>query len=141
MCVRPVVQEHNREHEKIYRFDDVEVRTHARSLVRNGALVSVEPKAFAVLLELLAHPGETLTRDALLDHVWGHRHVTSGVLNRIIAQLRRALGDDAGHPHVIRTVHGLGYGFMRPVARSCDGGEDAHAQGSAEPLPLLHIVH
>ena len=121
----------------IYRFDDVEVRTRARSLLRNGALVSVEPKAFAVLLELLAHPGETLTRDMLLDHVWGHRHVTSGVLNRIIAQLRRALGDDAGHPHVIRTVHGLGYGFMRPVVRSRDGDEDAHAQVAAEPLPPL----
>ena len=126
----------------IYRFDDVEVRPRARSLLRNGALVSVEPKAFAVLLELLAHPGETLTRDMLLDHVWGHRHVTSGVLNRIIAQLRRALGDDAGHPHVIRTVHGLGYGFMRPVVRNHDGEEDTRAQVPAEPLPpLLRVVH
>jgi len=124
----------------IYRFDDVEVRMRARSLVRNGARVSVEPKAFAVLLELLAHPGETLTRDTLLDHVWGHRHVTSGVLNRIIAQLRRALGDDAGHPHVIRTVHGLGYGFMRPVVRTRDG-EETHAQVSGESLPLLRAVH
>jgi DNA-binding winged helix-turn-helix (wHTH) protein len=125
----------------IYRFDDVEVRTRARSLLRNGALVSVEPKAFAVLLELLAHPGETLTRDMLLDHVWGHRHVTSGVLNRIIAQLRRALGDDAGHPHLIRTVHGLGYGFMRPVVRSSDGDDETHPQVSAEALPLLRVVH
>jgi DNA-binding winged helix-turn-helix (wHTH) protein len=126
----------------IYRFDDVEVCTRTRTLLRDGKLVGIEPKAFAVLLELLAHPGETLTRDALLDHVWGHRHVTAGVLNRIIAQLRRALGDDAGHPHVIRTVHGLGYGLMRPVVRSCDGGEGASAQGPAEALPpLLRVVH
>ncbi len=113
----------------IYRFDDVEVRTRARSVKRSGALVALEPKAFSVLLELLAHPGETVTRDALLDNVWGHRHVTPGVLNRIIAQLRRVLGDEAGHPHLIRTVHGLGYGFMQPVERTREGG--------SEPVPAV----
>lgn len=126
----------------IYRFDDVEVRTGARSLVRGGVPVGVEPKAFAVLLELLAHPGETLTRDALLDHVWGHRHVTSGVLNRIIAQLRRALGDDAGHPHLIRTVHGLGYGFMRPVQRTlAETDEPGRATASEPPAPMWRTAH
>lgn len=125
----------------IYRFDDVEVRTRARRLERGGHFVAVEPKAFSVLLELLAHPGETLTRDALLDSVWGHRHVTSGVLNRIIAQLRRALGDDAGHPHVIRTVHGLGYGFMRPVQRSLADGEGASAGTAMVVTPEARAVH
>ena len=40
------------------------------------------------LMELLAHPGELVSRDHLLDVVWGHRHVTPGVLTRAIAQLR-----------------------------------------------------
>ena len=125
----------------IYRFDDVEVRTGTRSLARDGSLVGVEPKAFAVLVELLAHPGETVTRDALLDNVWGHRHVTSGVLNRIIAQLRRALGDDAGHPHLIRTVHGLGYGFMRPVERQLAEDGAGLATAAATVRPALRAVH
>lgn len=126
----------------IYRFDDVEVRTHARSVVRGGLPVALEPKAFSVLLELLAHPGETLTRDALLDKVWGHRHVTSGVLNRIIAQLRRTLGDEAGHPHLIRTVHGLGYGFMQPVTRlRGDSGEITQATAPEPLLPWWRSAH
>lgn len=125
----------------IYRFDDVEVRTRQRRLSRGGRLVAVEPKAFSVLLELLAHPGETLTRDALLDNVWGHRHVTSGVLNRIIAQLRRALGDDAGHPHVIRTVHGLGYGFMRPVQRTLAAGDALPATPAVAAAPEAQAAH
>lgn len=127
----------------IYRFDDVEVRTGTRTLARGGVLVGgVEPKAFSVLVELLAHAGETVTRDALLDNVWGHRHVTSGVLNRIVAQLRRALGDDASHPHLIRTVHGLGYGFMRPVERRlAEDGDGEAPMVAGRTRAALRVVH
>src|SRR5690606_10084701 len=51
-------------------------------------------------------------RDELLDQVWGHRHVTPGVLNRAVAQLRKALGDEAEHPRYIQTLHAVGYRFI-----------------------------
>src|SRR5690606_2068692 len=73
---------------------------------------ALEPKAYAVLLALLAHPGHAIGRDELLDQVWGHRHVTPGVLNRVVAQLRKALGDEAEHPRYIQTLHAVGYRFM-----------------------------
>ena len=96
----------------LYRFGDVVVDAGAHTVHRAGDAQALEPKAFAVLLELLARPGALVTRDELLDAVWGHRHVTPGVLTRAIAQLRTALGDDPHHPRYIRTQHALGYGFI-----------------------------
>lgn len=98
-----------------FAFADVVIDTVAHRFLRGGRDVAVEPKAFAVLLELLAHPGQLLSRDQLLDAVWGHNYVTPATLNRLIAQLRRALADDAVHPHCIQTVHGLGYRFVAQI--------------------------
>ena len=99
----------------VYRFGDVEVEPAAHRITRNGAELGVEPKAFAVLVSLLEQPGKVFERDELLDRVWGHRHVTPGVLNRVVAQLRKALGDDAENPQYIQTLHGLGYRFIAEV--------------------------
>jgi DNA-binding winged helix-turn-helix (wHTH) protein len=98
-----------------YVFDRFRLQTGRHELCRDGKPVALEPKAFAVLTQLLAHEGELLARDTLLDAVWGHRYVTPGVLSRSIAQLRRVLEDDCDHPHYIQTVHALGYRFIAPV--------------------------
>ncbi|MGE8226206.1 MAG: winged helix-turn-helix domain-containing tetratricopeptide repeat protein [Stenotrophomonas sp.] len=95
-----------------YRFDGIVVDTVAHTLSRDGQFQSLEPKAFAVLLLLLRHADELLVRDQLLDAVWGHRHVTPGVLTRAIAQLRSALDDHSHEPRYIHTQHGLGYRFI-----------------------------
>lgn len=112
-----------------YAFDAFHLDTIRHELRRDGVAISLEPKAFAVLTELLAHPGELLSRDALLDAVWGHRHVTPGVVNRSIAQLRRALADDADHPRCIQTVHAVGYRFIAPV-------ETERANEPARPVEM-----
>ncbi|MBU8975047.1 tetratricopeptide repeat protein [Lysobacter sp. MMG2] len=95
-----------------YRFDDIVVDAAAHTLTRAGTEQTVEPKAFSVLLILLRRAGELVGRDDLLDQVWGHRHVTPGVLTRVIAQLRHALADDSQHPRYIQTQHALGYRFI-----------------------------
>ncbi|HEU4670498.1 MAG TPA: winged helix-turn-helix domain-containing protein [Dyella sp.] len=95
-----------------YRFDDIVVDPAAHVLLRAGQPHPVEPKSFAVLLALIERHGELVTRDELLDRVWGHRHVTPGVLTRAIAQLRHALGDDFHEPRYIQTRHALGYCFI-----------------------------
>lgn len=95
-----------------YRFGTILVDASAHALSRDGQPVPVEPKAFAVLLVLLRHAGELVRHGELLDEVWGHRHVTPGVLTRAIAQLRQALGDDPHDPCWIQTRHGLGYCFV-----------------------------
>lgn len=98
-----------------FAFADVVIDASAHRLSCAGREISIEPKAFAVLLEFLAHPGQLLTRDQLLDAVWGHSFVTPATLNRLVAQLRKALADDSENPHCIQTVHGLGYRFIAPL--------------------------
>lgn len=95
-----------------YRFDQIVVDVPAHTLSRGGQVQALEPKGFAVLIALLRRPGELLGREELLDEVWGHRHVTPGVLTRAIAQLRSALEDDVQHPRYIQTQHALGYRFI-----------------------------
>jgi len=96
-------------------FDDVVIDFAGRRLSRGGAEQTLEPKAFAVLALLVGSPGRVFTRDEILDAVWGHRHITQSVLNRIMSLLRQALGEDAQHPRRLHTVHGVGYRFDLPA--------------------------
>ena len=63
------------------------------------------------LLQLFyAHPGEVLSRDRLLNEVWGyHYYGTTRTLDQVIVQLRKKLGDNGGEPRHLLTVHGVGY--------------------------------
>lgn len=78
------------------------------------------PKAMEVLVNLAASAPETVTREQLLDRVWGTRHVSDEVLTHAITELRQALGDDWTHPHFIQTIPKRGYRLVeavRPVER------------------------
>ena len=76
----------------------IEVDVAGHVLTRGGQAQPIEPKAFSVLVELLRHAGETVGRDQLLDAVWGHRHVTPGVLTRAIAQARASVSGPTTAP-------------------------------------------
>jgi TolB-like protein/DNA-binding winged helix-turn-helix (wHTH) protein len=99
-------------------FEDTVIDFAGHRLLRAGVEQPLEPKAFAVLALLAGEPGRVFTRDEILDTVWGHRHVTPGVLNRVMTLLRQALGEDAHHPRLLQTVHGVGYRFDLPPASS-----------------------
>jgi TolB-like protein/Flp pilus assembly protein TadD len=116
-----------------YAFDRFRLRTAQHELLCDGQPVALEPKAFALLSQLLAHRGELMGRDTLLDTVWGHRYVTPGVLSRSVAQLRKALGDDSEHPRYIQTVHALGYRFIAPVTCSDGAAGEAAALATRSP--------
>ncbi|HKZ09710.1 MAG TPA: winged helix-turn-helix domain-containing protein [Rhodanobacteraceae bacterium] len=116
-------------------FDDIEIDVDGRRLVVGGKNVALEPKTFAVLALLAGNPGKALTHDDILDAVWGHRHVTQGVLHRAIALLRQALGGHSPPRQYIHTVHGVGYRFDARVQRrslpSSQDGARATARGEA----------
>lgn len=95
-------------------FDDVAIDFAGRRLMRGGMEQPLEPKAFGVLALLAGAPGRVFTRDEILDAVWGHRHVTPGVLNRVMTLLRHGLGEDAQSSRCLHTVHGVGYRFDLP---------------------------
>lgn len=107
-------------------FEEFAIDFAGRRLLRSGVEVALEPKGFDVLALLAGAPGQAFTRDQILDAVWGHRHVTPGVLNRIMTLLRHALGEDAQTPRYLHTLHGVGYRFDLPTA-------------PAEATPLLPI--
>jgi TolB-like protein/DNA-binding winged helix-turn-helix (wHTH) protein len=92
-------------------FDATELDCAGRRLFVGGSEVPLEPKAFAVLVLLASQPGRAFDRDEILDAVWGHRHVTPGVLNRVITLIRQALGETAEQNRYLHTLHGVGYRF------------------------------
>lgn len=104
--------------DEFYRFGNILVEPAAHRLERDGQPLPVEPKAYTLLLTLLRHAGELVSKDTLLDSVWGHRHVTTGVLNRVVSQLRHTLGDSSSQPRYIATVHSLGYRFIGELQRT-----------------------
>jgi predicted ATPase/DNA-binding winged helix-turn-helix (wHTH) protein len=108
-----------------YRCGDFQLDAANRRLTRRGEPIALEPKTLAVLLQLVARPGELVTRNELLDSVWGHRYVTPSTLNRVVALARRAFGDDSEEPRYIETVHGAGYRYIGPVEREEPARPDA----------------
>ena len=116
-------------------FDGLVIDFAGRRLLRGGHELALEPKAFAVLALLAASPGRVFTRDEILDAVWGHRHVTQSVLNRIMSLLRQALGEDAQHPRMLHTVYGVGYRFDLPAPAPTAGAAvpDVAAAGLLPP--------
>jgi DNA-binding response OmpR family regulator len=77
---------------------------------------SMTPKAVALLEYLMTHPDELVTRERLLDAVWGWDYPAgTRAVDTRIAELRRVLGDDASTPTYIETVPGQGYRFISPV--------------------------
>ena len=94
-----------------FELDEAEVR-----LTRAGEPVALAPKPFGVLCALARRPGMLVTKDALLDDVWGHRFVTESVLKSAISELRAALDDDPKEPRYIETVSRRGYRFIAGVS-------------------------
>jgi non-specific serine/threonine protein kinase len=98
-----------------YRCGDFHLDPANRKFTRRGAEIALEPKTLAVLVQLVSRAGTLVTRNEILDAVWGHRHVTRSALNRCIALARRAFSDDAEKPKYIQTVHGAGYRYIGPL--------------------------
>jgi DNA-binding response OmpR family regulator len=81
-----------------------------------GRELSLTPKAYTLLEYLMMHPDELLSRERLLDAVWGWDYATgTRTVDTRIAELRRVLGDDPAQPRYIETVPGQGYRFVGVV--------------------------
>jgi len=88
----------------------------ARRALLTGRELPLTPKAVAVLDYLMTHPDEVISRERLLDAVWGWDYPTgTRAVDVRIAELRRALGDDATQPRYIETIPGQGYRFVGTV--------------------------
>ncbi|HXF69202.1 MAG TPA: response regulator transcription factor [Thermoflexus sp.] len=98
------------------RAGDLILDRKARRVEKGGRVLELTPRALAVLEYLMLHPDEVLTRDRLLNAVWGWDHpVATRAVDVRIAEIRRAIGDDPEHPSFIETITGVGYRFLASV--------------------------
>jgi eukaryotic-like serine/threonine-protein kinase len=89
----------------------------AGELRKNGIRIRVSGQPYQILLYLLAHPGDIVTREELRSHIWGDGTFVDfeHSLNAAINRLRRALNDSAESPRFIETIPGRGYKFIESV--------------------------
>ena len=130
-------------------IEDLRLDPESFELSRNGQLVPLEPQAFDVLIYLVRHRERVVSKEELMDAIWGGRFVTEAAVTSRIKQVRRALGDDGSTQRLLRTVHGRGYRFVGPASLDADGAtpttttppaaaEPATSDTPAEPGPPDH---
>jgi Tol biopolymer transport system component/DNA-binding winged helix-turn-helix (wHTH) protein len=134
----------------VFKFEDVEVREREFRLTRAGEVLQVEPKAFRVLLVLLKNPQKLITKEELLNAVWGDASVTENSLTRSILKLRRVLDDDVRSPRFIETVATVGYRLVCSVELELEKSEEAieepaaavpvEPEGQAPPLETTPLA-
>ena len=96
-------------------------------LTRGDTMVQLELKAMDVLLCLAEHAGEVMGKHDLLDEVWQTEFVSDNTLQRRIAELREAFGDNASRPCYIETIRKRGYRLIAEVVAVTTAGEIAMA--------------
>jgi DNA-binding winged helix-turn-helix (wHTH) protein len=116
------------------RFEHFELDEAEARLTCSGEPVALAPKPFAVLCVLARTPQKLVTKNALLDAVWGHRFVTESVLKSAISEVRAALGDDPKQPRYIETVSRRGYRFIAAsVAAPSQSAAAVERNGAGHP--------
>lgn len=117
-----------------YRFGDIELDEARSLLFVAGEPVSVEPRMFALLLELLRHTGEVVTREELIELVWAGRPTVPNVIANTIAKLRKALGPQSAA--AIVNLPRVGYRLDAAVERTVvqAGGMQATTLRAGDPV-------
>jgi DNA-binding response OmpR family regulator len=99
--------------EESYSFGDVEVNLRSCQVSKRGKELDFSSKEFELLKYFLRHTGETLSRDRLLEDVWGYEHFpTTRTVDAHIVRLRQKVEPKPDEPRFILTVHGTGYKFV-----------------------------
>jgi DNA-binding winged helix-turn-helix (wHTH) protein len=108
-------------------FDEFVLDSDTRQLLRGGGEVHLSPKAFDLLSLLIESRPKALSKDRLQTALWPNTFVSEGNLSVLVAEIRRALREDARSPRSVRTVPRFGYAFMAAVL------EDAPPSGATTP--------
>ena len=133
----------------LFSFDDYTLDADHYELRQAGGLVRLEPRVFDVLAYLVQHPGCTVTKEELEEHVWpDSQSVGRSSLAKAVAQVRKTLADAGQGQRYIQTVHRRGYRFVVPVTARPPGVADLPhapsprdaAAGHVPPGPGQHVV-
>lgn len=109
-------------------FVDCVFDSDTREVVREGRVLPLSPKAFQLLDILLRERPKAVSKEKLHEELWPKTFVADANIANLVADLRGALGDDAKHPEIIRTVQRFGYAFEAETKRAPrDNREGRHA--------------
>ena len=106
-------------------FGDLTLDTDSRQLRKGAVEVHISPKAFELLTTLVLERPRALSKADLQERLWPATYVTESNLAGLVAEIRRAVGDDARTPRFVRTVQRFGYAFAGDV------------RAAAEPAPAI----
>jgi DNA-binding response OmpR family regulator len=99
-----------------YRFSDLELDFETYRAKKSGEALDMSPREFELLRYLIERKGETVTRERLLEDVWGYEsYPSTRTVDTHIAKLRAKIGDSGSEPRYILTIHGSGYKFVEPT--------------------------
>src|SRR5262249_34238159 len=90
----------------------------------------VEPQVFNLIYYLIQHASRVVTRDELIESLWGGRIVSDAALSTRIKSARKAIGDDGEQQRLIKTIHGRGFRFVGDIAT-----EEQPEPAAAESAP------
>jgi two-component system alkaline phosphatase synthesis response regulator PhoP len=98
-----------------YRFSDIELDFEIYRAKKGEEPLDLSPREFELLRYLIERKGETVSRDQLLEDVWGYEsYPSTRTVDTHIAKLRAKIGDSGSEPRFIMTIHGTGYKFVDP---------------------------
>jgi eukaryotic-like serine/threonine-protein kinase len=113
-----MTQKQGQIHDCLKLGEDFELDVRAYQLRRAGRVLKLEPTPMELLLFLVQHRGELLTRDQIVERIWGKDVFldTDNSINGAIRKIRQVLRDDPEKPRFVETVSGKGYRFIAPVS-------------------------
>jgi DNA-binding winged helix-turn-helix (wHTH) protein/tetratricopeptide (TPR) repeat protein len=136
-----------------YRFAEFTLDADTETLSGPDGPLTLRRRTFQLLRTLVEHAPSLVTRDQIVDAVWGHDALSPNVLPQAVSEVRQALGDSAQAPRLIETRHRRGYRLLVPVERiqspaaGTDVGMSAAATGPTsgmtidrEPEPVIAHV-
>jgi DNA-binding winged helix-turn-helix (wHTH) protein len=127
----------------VYRFGDFALDPEARQLLSDGAEIHLTPKAFDLLVLLLANRARAVSKEELQQRLWPSTFVEETNIATLIAEIRRALRDSASNPRFVRTIYGFGYRFVaEPIGEIDARRSEEHRVtlwlvGERRHIPLL----
>jgi len=124
----------------MFSFDNHTLDTSRRELRRGSELVATQPQVFDLLVHLLKHRDQVVSRDDLIALVWGGRIVSDSTLDSRINAARNAVGDNGKEQKLIRTFPRKGLRFVGAVNKHLDGGPPAELPANGpQPQPVLSL--
>lgn len=100
----------------IYRLGEFSLDTDRAELTGADGAVALEPKAYDLLLLLIERRERVVSKEQVIEAVWGGRFISDAAVSTVVKSLRKALGDDGGTQRFVRTIRSRGYRFVADVA-------------------------